>query len=312
MRPTDQLTALVTGATDGMGKALAGELAARGAIVLVHGRNEARLEAAVREIRQGTGNERVRPYRADFSGLDEVRRLAGEVERDTERLDLLINNAAIRLGRPGGGREESADGYELTFAVNYLAPFLLTNLLLALLRRSAPARIVNVASAGQLPIDFDDVMLERHYDGVRAYRQSKLALVMFTFELAQRLRADGERPVPVNALHPATFMNTKMSYEAGTAPVSSIEDGVDATMRLAVSSELDGATGRYFEGMTESRAADQAYDAGARQRLWRLSETLVGMEPDEVTTADGWKVGSGLGADATSIVRLDCAGGSSP
>ncbi len=175
MRPTDQQTALVTGATDGMGKALATELAARGAIVLVHGRNEARLEAAVHEIRHSSGNERVRPYRADLSGLDEVRKLACEVERDTERLDLLSNNAAIRLGRPGAGREESADGYELTFAVNYLAPFLLTNLLLALLRRSAPARIVNVASAGQLPIDFDDVMLERHYDGVRAYRQSKLA-----------------------------------------------------------------------------------------------------------------------------------------
>ncbi|MDQ3762466.1 MAG: SDR family NAD(P)-dependent oxidoreductase [Actinomycetota bacterium] len=276
MHPIDQQTALVTGATDGMGKALAGELAARGATVLLHGRNEARLEAAVREIRQGTGNERVRPYRADFSGLDEVRKLAEEVKRDTERLDLLINNAAVGIGRPGGGRQESADGYELRFAVNYLAPFLLTNLLLALLRRSAPARVVNVASAGQIPIDFDDVMLERHYDGMRAYCQSKLALVMFTFELAPRLCADGERFVAVNALHPATLMTTTMVYEAGIAPVSSIEDGVEATMRLAVSPELDGVTGRYFEGMTESRARDQAYDTGARRRLWRLSETLVG------------------------------------
>jgi len=281
MRPINQQTALVTGATDGMGKALAGELAARGATVLLHGRNEARLKAAVREIRQATGNERVRPYRADFSGLDEVRKLAGEVEGTTERLDLLVNNAGIRLGRPGGGRQESADGYELTFAVNYLAPFLLTNLLLALLRRSAPARIVNVASTGQLPIDFDDVMLERHYDGVRAYRQSKLALVILTFELAQRLRADGERTVTVNALHPATFMNTKMAYEAAIAPMSSIEDGVEATMHLAVSPELDGVSGRYFDGMTESRANDQAYDAGARRRLWRLSETLVGMDRNE-------------------------------
>jgi NAD(P)-dependent dehydrogenase (short-subunit alcohol dehydrogenase family) len=281
MRSTDQQTALVTGATDGMGKALAGELAARGATVLVHGRNEARLETTVGEIRRGTGNERVRPYRADFSRLDEVRKLAGEVERDTERLDLLINNAAIRMGRAGGGRHESADGYELTFAVNFLAPFLLTNLLSALFQRSAPARIVNVASAGQLPVDFDDVMLERNYDGPRAYRQSKLALVMFTFELAQRLRTDSDLSVTVNALHPATFMNTKMSYEAGIQPVSSIEDGVGATMRLAVSPELDGVTGRYFEGMTESRAGDQAYDAGIRRRLWRLSETLVGMECHE-------------------------------
>ena len=157
----------------------------------------------------------------------------------------------------------------------------MTNLLLALLRRSVPARIVNVASAGQLPIDFDDVMLERHYDGVRAYRQSKLALVMFTFELARRLRAGSERTVTVNALHPATFMNTKMAYEMGVQPVSSIEDGVAATMRLAISPELDGVSGRYFDGMTESRARDHAYDAGARWRLWRLSETLVGMERDE-------------------------------
>jgi NAD(P)-dependent dehydrogenase (short-subunit alcohol dehydrogenase family) len=281
MRPIDQQTALVTGATDGMGKALAGELAARGATVLLHGRNEARLEAAVREIRQATGNERVRPYRADFSGLDEVRKLVGEVEETTQRLNLLVNNAGIGRGRPGGGPEQSADGYELRFAVNYLAPFLLTHLLLARLRRSAPARIVNVASAGQIPIDFDDVMLERQYDGMRAYRQSKLALVMFTFELAQRLRADGERTVTVNALHPATFVNTKMAYEAAIAPVSSIEDGVEATMHLAVSPELDGVSGRYFDGMTESRANDQAYEAGARRRLWRLSETLVGMERNE-------------------------------
>jgi NAD(P)-dependent dehydrogenase (short-subunit alcohol dehydrogenase family) len=279
MRPIDQQTVLVTGATDGVGKALAVEFAAHAATVLLHGRDEARLAAAVREIRGDTGNENVRAYRADFSSLDQVRKLAGEVERDNARLDLLINNAGIRLGRPASGREVSADGYELTFAVNYLAPFLLTNLLLTLLAGSAPARIVNVASAGQLPVDFDDVMLERHYDGVRAYRQSKLALVMFTFELAERLRADGERPVTVNALHPATFMNTKMAYEAGIQPVSSIQDGVDATMHLAVSPELDGVTGRYFEGLTESRAIDQAYDVEARRGLWRLSETLVRLQP---------------------------------
>jgi NAD(P)-dependent dehydrogenase (short-subunit alcohol dehydrogenase family) len=120
-------------------------------------------------------------------------------------------------------------------------------------------------------------MLEHDYDGMRAYRQSKLALVMFTFELARRLRAGSERTVTVNALHPATFMNTKMAYEAGIDPVSTIADGVDATMQLAVSPMLDAMTGRYFDGMTESRAEDQAYDADARLRLWRLSEDLVGM-----------------------------------
>jgi NAD(P)-dependent dehydrogenase (short-subunit alcohol dehydrogenase family) len=277
MHPAYLQTALVTGATDGMGKAVATELAARGVTVLLHGRDAARLVTTGREIRQHAPGARVRLYQADFSDLDQVRKLAEDVERDTGRLDLLINNAAVGRGRPGGGREESANGYELRFAVNHLAPFLLTNLLLPLLRRSAPARVVNVASAGQLPVDFDDVMLEHDYDGMRAYRQSKLALVMFTFELARRLRAGSERTVTVNALHPATFMNTKMAYEAGIDPVSTIADGVDATMQLAVSPMLDAMTGRYFDGMTESRAEDQAYDADARLRLWRLSEDLVGM-----------------------------------
>lgn len=287
MRPIEQQTALVTGATDGLGKAIAGELAARGATVLLHGRDEARLEETGHDIRGGTGNERIRPYRADFSRLDEVRKLAADVERNIERLDLLINNAGVGFGRPGDGREVSADGYELRFAVNYLAPFLLTHLLLALLRRSAPARIVNVASAGQLAVDFDDVMLERNYDGTAAYRQSKLAMIMFTFELAQQLRAGGEPSVTVNALHPATFMNTKMVYEAKVNPVSSIADGVEATMCLAISPVLEGVTGRYFDGTNESRARDQAYDTSARHRLWRLSEALVEMGRGQSVQAPG-------------------------
>lgn len=273
MQPVQQQTVLVTGATDGLGKALARELASRGATVLVHGRSQARLEDALREIREATASDGLRPYLADFSSLDDVRRLAQEVERDHDRIDVLINNAGI--GKPGGQREESADGYELRFAVNYLAPFLLTNLLLPLLRRSAPARIVNVASVGQAPIDFDDVMLERSYDGWRAYRQSKLAEIMFTFELAERLRAEGERGVTVNALHPATFMNTKMVFESVGYAMSTIQDGLEATLRLAISPELDGVSGRYFDRLHEARADEQAYDTRARRRLWGLSERLV-------------------------------------
>ena len=277
MRAIDRQTVLVTGATDGLGKAVALELASRGASVLVHGRSESRLESACREIRQATASDRLRPYRADFSSLDEVRRLAHDVERDHGRLDLLVNNAGIGFGKPASGREVSADGYELRFAVNYLAPFLLTTLLLPLLLRSTPARVVNVASAGQVPVDFDDLMLDVAYDGTRAYRQSKLALIMFTFELTDRLPAGGEGGgVTVNALHPATFMNTKMVHEAGGAPMSTIEDGLDATLVLAVSPELDGVTGRYFDRRHEARADPQAYDAGARQRLWRLSEQMTG------------------------------------
>jgi NAD(P)-dependent dehydrogenase (short-subunit alcohol dehydrogenase family) len=284
MRPVDEQRILITGATDGLGRALAFTLASRGATILLHGRSRARLDETVREIRGQTGNDRARSYLADFSSLEQVRRLAEAIERDCNRLDLLINNAGIGFGRPGGPREVSADGYELRFAVNYLAPFLLTTLLLPLLSRSAPARIVNEASAGQEPIDFDDVMSERNYDGIRAYRRSKLAQVMFTFELAERLRRD-EVAVTVNALHPATFMNTKMALESGRVPVSTIEDGVEATLRLAVAPALDEMSGRYFDQLREARANEQAYDPLARRRLWRLSEQLSGLAMDSQAPA---------------------------
>jgi NAD(P)-dependent dehydrogenase (short-subunit alcohol dehydrogenase family) len=272
MRPLDRQTILVTGATDGLGRALARELAAAGATVLLHGRSKQRLEGTRRELVEATGSDRLRTYLADFVSLEQVRRLAREVAGDQERLDALVNNAGIAGGGP---RRESADGIELRFAVNYLAPFLLTELLLPLLRRSAPSRVVNVASVGQVPIDFDDVMLERGYEPLHAYRQSKLAQVMFTFELAQRLRAAGETGVTVNALHPATLMNTKMALDSFGYAMSTIQDGVEATLRLVAAPELEGVSGRYFDRLDEDRANAQAYDAGARARLWRLSADLV-------------------------------------
>jgi NAD(P)-dependent dehydrogenase (short-subunit alcohol dehydrogenase family) len=275
MRPVDEQTILVTGATDGLGRALARELAARGATVLLHGRAKARLEDTRREIVEATGSDRLHTYLADLASLEQVRRLGREVGGDQERLDVLVNNAGIGGDGP---RQRSADGHELRFAVNYLAPFLLTELLLPLLRRSAPARIVNVASVGQVPIDFDDVMLERHYDALRAYRQSKLAQIMFTVELAERLRAAGESGVTVNALHPATLMNTKMALETFGYAMSTIEDGVEATLRLAVAPELEGVSGRYFDRLDDARANPQAYDADARGRLWRLSAALTGLD----------------------------------
>ena len=156
----------------------------------------------------------------------------------------------------------------------YLAPFLLTHLLEPLLVRSAPSRIVNVASAGQSAIDFDDVMLERGYSGVQAYCQSKTALVMLTFDLADELR---DRGVTANCLHPGTYMPTKMVLEAGVSPVDSLESGVEATMRLVADPDLDGVTGKYFDRQRESRAHPQAYDADARRRLRELSAELVGL-----------------------------------
>jgi NAD(P)-dependent dehydrogenase (short-subunit alcohol dehydrogenase family) len=272
MRPLDRQTILVTGATDGLGRALARELAARGATVLLHGRSEQRLEDTRRELAEATGSDRLRSYLADFASLEQVRRLAREVAGDQERLDALVNNAGIAGGGP---RQESADGIELRFAVNYLAPFLLTELLLPLLRRSVPSRIVNVASVGQVPIDFDDVMLERGYEPLRAYRQSKLAQVMYTFELARRLRAAGDTGVTVNALHPATLMNTKMALDSFGYAMSTVQDGVEATLRLVADPELEGVSGRYFDRLDEDRANPQAYDADARARLWELSADLV-------------------------------------
>jgi|tagenome__1003787_1003787.scaffolds.fasta_scaffold20779260_2 NAD(P)-dependent dehydrogenase (short-subunit alcohol dehydrogenase family) len=266
----DGSAVLITGATDGLGRGLAADLAGRGARVLVHGRDPARVERAARSV--GAAGS----YVADLASLAEVRRLAEEVARDESELCVLINNAGIGSTLPGDGkRMESADGYELRFAVNYLAGFLLTRLLQPVLIAAAPgARIVNVASAGQWPIDFDDVMLERSYDGTRAYAQSKLAQVMFTFDLADRL---GDAGVTANALHPSTYMPTKMVLHARGSGVDSLEGGVAATARLAADPALDGMTGRYFNRMTEARAEEQAYDTDARRRLWELSEHLTGL-----------------------------------
>jgi NAD(P)-dependent dehydrogenase (short-subunit alcohol dehydrogenase family) len=271
---------LVTGATDGLGKRVAFELAATGATVLLHGRRRERLEATLEEAREETGSEKLGSYLADLSSLGEVRALAEQVLTEQDRLDVLVNNAGVIAEE----RRESEDGYQLTFAVNYLAHFLLTRLLLPLLLDSAPARVVNVASAGQSPIDFDDVLLERGYDPMRAYTQSKVAQVMFTFELAERLQGSG---VTVNALHPASLMDTKMVLETFGRSMSTVEEGAEATVRLATSPELEGITGRYFDGTREGRANPQAYDEEARKRLWILSEQLCGrlLEPPGVDDA---------------------------
>jgi NAD(P)-dependent dehydrogenase (short-subunit alcohol dehydrogenase family) len=171
-------------------------------------------------------------------------------------------------------RAVSADGFELRFAVNHLAGFLLTYLLLPAILRAAPARIVNVASLGQQPIDFDDVMLERAYDGSRAYRQSKLAQILFTIDLARELADKG---ITVNSLHPATFMDTDHGAPDRQAPLSSVEQGADALMNLIVSDALEGRSGLFFNGLEEARANDQAYDPEARKNLRALSLQLTGL-----------------------------------
>jgi len=269
----DDKSALVTGSTDGVGRVVATRLGEAGARVLVHGRDAERGAAVVADIQEVGG--RAEFLGADFASLAEVRRFADAVRHRFGRLDILINNAGIGFG--GGdhpGRELSADGYELRFAVNYLSGFLLTTLLFPLLVQSAPARIINVASAGQYPIDFDDVMLTVGYDGRRAYRQSKLAQIMATFDWARELREEG---VTVNCLHPATFMNTTMVRQSGIEPWSTVDEGAEAILHLAASPAVQNVTGRYFDGMRESRADAQAYDEEARGRLHALSLELCGL-----------------------------------
>ncbi|TWT14009.1 SDR family NAD(P)-dependent oxidoreductase [Reyranella sp. CPCC 100927] len=265
-------TVLVTGSTDGVGRLVARRLGDAGARVLVHGRNRERGEQLVGEIADAGGSAEF--LAADLAALADVRRLAEAVVGRTDQLHPLINNAGIGTDGAAGRREVSADGHELRFAVNYLSGFLLARLLLPLLRRSAPARLINVASAGQQAIDFDDVMLNRAYDGWRAYRQSKLAQIMFTVDLGDELAGSG---VTANCLHPATFMDTTMVRRSGMPPSSTVEEGAEAILNLALSPQLEGRGGLYFNGLRETRADAQAYDAQARAQLRQLSLRLTGL-----------------------------------
>jgi NAD(P)-dependent dehydrogenase (short-subunit alcohol dehydrogenase family) len=266
-------TALVTGSTDGVGRVVAERLGADGWRVLVHGRDRARGERVVSDINAAGGAAEF--LQADLSSMAGVRRLASAVQQTTNRLDLLINNAGIGRGEPEGGRELSPDGFELRFAVNYLSGFLLTHLLLPLLKKSAPARIVNVSSLGQQAIDFKDVMMTNDYSGMRAYRQSKLAQILFTLDLAPELGGSG---VTINALHPATFMNTNMVRQFGT-PMTTVEEGADAILKQAIAPEMEGRSGMFFNGQREAQAEAQAYDPEARQKLRALSLELAGLVP---------------------------------
>ena len=268
-------TVLITGSTDGVGRYVATQLAMSGAKVLIHGRDRARAAALSQEIKRAGGNEPIF-YQADLASLAGVRQLADAVLADHSRIDVFVSNAGIGSQNGGPGRQTSADGFELRFAVNYLAGFLLAYRLLPLLKAAAPSRIVNVASLGQHPIDFDDVMIARGYNGSRAYAQSKLSQIMFTIDLAEELRGSG---VTVNSLHPATYMNTTMVRAGGITPISTVEQGGAAILRLATGDDVAGKSGLFFNGMQEAKANPQAYDVSARQRLRALSLELTGLPP---------------------------------
>jgi NAD(P)-dependent dehydrogenase (short-subunit alcohol dehydrogenase family) len=258
---------LITGATSGLGRYLATEVHRRGWTVLAHGRNPAKLAELAGELGGDT-----RTYLADLASLTEVRRLAARVLDDEPRLDVLVNNAAVGFGPPHGKRESSPDGHELRFAVNYLAPVLLARSLLPLLTKSAPARVVNVGSIGQLEFDVDDLGFHHAYSGVAAYRRSKLALVTETFQLAEELAGSG---VVANCVHPAGFMDTAMVRESGVSPLSAVEDGGRAVTRLVTDPALDEFTGQFLSGTTVTKALQKAYDPKFRRALRDATDRLL-------------------------------------
>jgi NAD(P)-dependent dehydrogenase (short-subunit alcohol dehydrogenase family) len=261
-------TIFITGATEGIGKLAATDLASqfKDANILIHGRNKEKLEATSALIREKTGNGNIQTYLADFSSLGDVRKISAEILADHDSLDILINNAGAGFAAPRLGK----DGFETRFTVNYLAPFLLTHLLLQAIQKPDSSRIVNVASAGQSPIHFEDIMMDNSFDAVTAYARSKLALIMFTFDLAENLKT-----ATANCLHPGTYLDTGMVREAGIHPLGTAQSGADALVYLATSPELKNISGKYFNIMSEARANAQAYDKSARRKLEKIGMQLT-------------------------------------
>ena len=275
-------TVVVTGATDGVGREAAARIAEAGATLLLVGRKPDKARAVVERMRRETGNQAISFLCADLARLGEVRRAAGEIRDRCGRLDVLLNNVGAIFTR----RRESADGIEMTWALNHLGYFLLTHELLDLVKASAPARIVNVASAAHRggAIDFDDLEGRRAYSGRRAYAQSKLANILFTYELARRLEGSG---VTANALHPG-FVRTRFGSGNGL-PVRliiaammrlsgiSVAEGGKTSVYLATSPDIADASGGYYERCAPARSSAASRDEAVARRLWRVSAERVGV-----------------------------------
>jgi retinol dehydrogenase 14 len=275
---------LITGATSGIGKATAMGLATLGASVVMVGRDHGRGEAALAEIKEDSGNASVDLMLADLSSQQEIRRLAHEIKEAYPRLDVLINNAGLFRSQ----RITTVDGLETTFAVNHLAYFLLTKVLLDVLKSSAPSRIVNVSSGEQRngTIDFDDLQGEKGYKGPKAYSQSKLATVLFTYELARRLEGTG---ITANCLHPGGRIPVRTNFGSGVSGVfgsmvralrpfmTSPEKGAETSIYLASSPEVEDLSGRYFVKKAEARSSHVSYDESTARRLWEVSAELTNL-----------------------------------
>jgi retinol dehydrogenase-14 len=278
--PMTGRTVLVTGGTAGIGRATALGLAALGAHLAIAGRDRGRTEDAAREIRAAGGGQ-VDAFVADLSSQSQVRRLADQLLHSLSRIDVLVNN----VGGYWNTRHVTADGLERTFALNHLAPFLLTNLLLDRLKQSAPARVVTVSSNAQAMgrIDFDDLQGERSYSGARAYNQSKLANVLFTYELARRLQATS---VTANALHPGVVSTSFGAEDPGRVQrllvpfmrpfMKSPDQGAATSIHVASAPELGQVTGRYFADSKPKTSSTRSYDEATATRLWQVSAELVG------------------------------------
>jgi retinol dehydrogenase 14 len=274
-------TVLITGATNGIGKAAALDIAKQGANLIIVGRDEAKTEAVANELRNNSGNQTIEFLLADLSSQASIHKLADDFKAKHSRLDVLINNAGGVFDK----RKTTVDGLEYTFAFNHLGYFLLTNLLLDLLKASSPARIINVSSSaeGLGKIDFSDLQAEKKYSGFPVYSSSKLANVMFTYELAKRLQGTG---VTVNALHPGrvktgfgdnsqTFLMRTLMAALKNLGALTPEQGADTVVYLATSPEVEGVTGKFFEKRKEKKTNPQSYDENANKRLWTESAKLV-------------------------------------
>ncbi len=263
-------TVFITGATDGLGRGVVLDLAKEGYSLILHGRKEEKGKALIADIQTETGNKDLVYYNADFAHIDQIKQLAHTVLQNHKELHVLVNNAGLGVETK---RRVSTDGYEMIFQVDYLATYILTKLLTPLLESSAPARIINVASAGQAPINFADPLLEKHWDGVQSYCQAKLAQIMLAVEWGTSLLQKG---VTINSLHPASYMPTKIVTHM-FRPQSTVEDGVASVVNLVTNPKLEHVSGKYFNRQTETKALSQAYDPGARSQLLQLSEKLTGI-----------------------------------
>jgi len=262
----DDTTALITGSTDGIGKQTAIELAEMGLGIILHGRSESRIKRVIQEIRHKTGSDQLDYFIADLSSLQQIRAMAAEIRRKYDKLEILINNAGVAMNK----LEFSDDGYEMTFAVNHLAVFATTLLLLDLLKQAASSRIINVSSmAHSSSLRIENLIGPRPFDGWEAYCQSKLCNILFTYELAGKLKDHG---VTVNCLHPGVI-DTKLlrTHFGGGSPVT---EGSRKLVYLATASELEGVTGKYFYNNRQTQSAEVTYDPETRKKLWNLSENL--------------------------------------